>query len=175
METISASLALCAGNSPVTGEFPHKGQWRVALKLSLICAWINDWVNNRETGDLKRHRPIMTSLQWVNEPHKSTAVISIQYIRHTLLDPVLLTIISAPAIEFRTCINNDIHIAECGVFVHQCPTPTLKLGYWWVIILSLLHNYHFYLNPLFIWVNWQHRHMHVGIQSVDEMLVYSLW
>ena len=28
-ETFSALLvALCAGNSPVTGEFPHKGQWR---------------------------------------------------------------------------------------------------------------------------------------------------
>ena len=26
METFSALLALCAGNSPVTGEFPHKGQ-----------------------------------------------------------------------------------------------------------------------------------------------------
>ena len=25
METLSALLALCAGNSPVTGEFPHKG------------------------------------------------------------------------------------------------------------------------------------------------------
>ena len=24
--------------------------------LSLICAWINRWVNNRETGDLRRHR-----------------------------------------------------------------------------------------------------------------------
>ena len=32
-----------------------KGQWRGALIFSLICAWINDWVNNRETGDLKRH------------------------------------------------------------------------------------------------------------------------
>ena len=35
---------------------PHTGQWRVALTFSLICAWINDWVNNRETGDLRRHR-----------------------------------------------------------------------------------------------------------------------
>ena len=34
----------------------HKGQWRGALMLSLICAWINGWVNNRETGDLRRHR-----------------------------------------------------------------------------------------------------------------------
>ena len=24
--------------------------------------WINDWVNNPEAGDLRRHRPIMTSL-----------------------------------------------------------------------------------------------------------------
>ena len=35
---------------------PHKGQWRGALMFSLICAWINGWVNNRESGDLIRHR-----------------------------------------------------------------------------------------------------------------------
>ena len=35
---------------------PHKGQWRGALMFSLICAWINDWVNNREACDLRRHR-----------------------------------------------------------------------------------------------------------------------
>ena len=56
METISPSLALCAGNSPVTGEFPYKGQWRGALIFSLICAWTNGWVNNREAGNLRRHR-----------------------------------------------------------------------------------------------------------------------
>ena len=27
-----------------------------ALMFSLICVWINDWVNNREAGDLRRHR-----------------------------------------------------------------------------------------------------------------------
>ena len=35
---------------------PHKGQWRGALIFSLICAWINGWVNNRDAGDLRRHR-----------------------------------------------------------------------------------------------------------------------
>ena len=35
---------------------PHKGQWRGTLMFSLICAWINDWVNNREASDLRRHR-----------------------------------------------------------------------------------------------------------------------
>ena len=56
METFSALLALCAGNSPVPVNSPHKGQWRGALMFSLICTWINAWVNNREAGDLRRHR-----------------------------------------------------------------------------------------------------------------------
>ena len=56
METFSALLALCAGNSPVPVNSPHKGQWRGALVFSLIFAWINDWINNREAGDLTRHR-----------------------------------------------------------------------------------------------------------------------
>ena len=54
METFSASMALCAGNSPVNS--PHKGQWRGALMFSLISAWMNGWVNNREAGDLRHHR-----------------------------------------------------------------------------------------------------------------------
>ena len=40
--------------SPVNS--PHKGQWRRALVFSLICVWINDWVNNREAGDLRCYR-----------------------------------------------------------------------------------------------------------------------
>ena len=34
----------------------HKGQWRGALTFPLICAWINDWVNSGEAGDLRRQR-----------------------------------------------------------------------------------------------------------------------
>ena len=30
---------------------PHKGQRRGALMFSLICAWMNSWVNTREAGD----------------------------------------------------------------------------------------------------------------------------
>ena len=47
METFSALLAICEG---------HKGQWRGALMLSLVCDWISGWVNNREAGDLRRYR-----------------------------------------------------------------------------------------------------------------------
>ena len=35
---------------------PRKGQWRGALIFTLICAWINGRVNNREAGDLRHHR-----------------------------------------------------------------------------------------------------------------------
>ena len=50
METFSALLAISAGNSPVSGEFP------AALIFSLICVWIKGWVNNREAGGLRRYR-----------------------------------------------------------------------------------------------------------------------
>ena len=56
METFSALLAICAGNSPVPVNSPHKGQWRGALMFSLICARINGWVNNGKAGDLIRNR-----------------------------------------------------------------------------------------------------------------------
>ena len=47
---------------------PHKGQWRGALMFSLICDWINAWVNNREAGDLRHYRAhydvtVMISIQ----------------------------------------------------------------------------------------------------------------
>ena len=34
------------------GEFTGPG----SLMFSLMYTWINDWVNNREAGDLRRHR-----------------------------------------------------------------------------------------------------------------------
>ena len=40
--------------SPVNS--PHKAQWRGPLMFTLICVWINDWVNNREPGHLRRYR-----------------------------------------------------------------------------------------------------------------------
>ena len=39
-----------------TVNSPHKGQWRGTLMFSLICVWINGWVNNREAGDLRHYR-----------------------------------------------------------------------------------------------------------------------
>ena len=49
-------------NGPLCGEFtgqrwtPRKGQGRGALTFSLICSWINGWVNNRQVGYLRCRR-----------------------------------------------------------------------------------------------------------------------
>ena len=76
METFSALLVFGAGNLPVTDEFPTQRSvtWRLALLFSLICAWINGWVNNGEAGDLRHHRAhydvtVIHCLEWKMEIH----------------------------------------------------------------------------------------------------------
>ena len=56
MEIIPALLALCAGNSLVSVNCPHKCQWRGALMFSLICTWPRSLVKICDTGDLRCHR-----------------------------------------------------------------------------------------------------------------------
>ena len=74
METFSALLGLCAGNSPVTGEFPAQRSVTPSIDVSFICAWINGWVNNREAGDLRRHRAhydvIVMYINWCQNMEK---------------------------------------------------------------------------------------------------------
>ena len=50
METFSALLALCAGNSLVPS------QWPVTRSFDVFFGLRNGWVNNREPGDLRRNR-----------------------------------------------------------------------------------------------------------------------
>ena len=54
--SIFCVTGLCAGNSPVTGEFPAKRPVTRNFDVSLICVWINGCVNNHEAGDFRRHR-----------------------------------------------------------------------------------------------------------------------
>ena len=55
MDTFSVLLAICAGNSPITGEFPVQRPATRNSDVFLICVWINGWLNNREAGDLRRY------------------------------------------------------------------------------------------------------------------------
>ena len=56
LETFSRYWPFVRGIHRSSAISPHKGKWRGALMFSLISAWINGWVNNREAGDLRRHR-----------------------------------------------------------------------------------------------------------------------
>ena len=53
---IFRATGFCAGNSPVTGEFPSQRPVTRIYDVFFICTWINAWVNNREAGNLRRHR-----------------------------------------------------------------------------------------------------------------------
>ena len=59
IETFSALLALCKGNSPATGEYPSQRlvtqSFDVFFDLHLN-QHINSWANNWDAGDLRRHR-----------------------------------------------------------------------------------------------------------------------
>ena len=56
MESFSALLAFCAGNSSVPGEFPSQRPVTRSFDVFFDLCWMNAWVNNREAGDLRRHR-----------------------------------------------------------------------------------------------------------------------
>ena len=53
-ENIFRVTGLCAGNSPVTGEFPS--QRPVTRSFDVFLGWrLNKWFSNRDVVDLRRH------------------------------------------------------------------------------------------------------------------------
>ena len=56
METFSALLALGAGNSPVSGEFPAQRPVTRNVDVFFDLHLIKRWVNTREASDLWRYR-----------------------------------------------------------------------------------------------------------------------
>ena len=89
---------------------PHKGQWRGALMFLWSAPCINGWVNNREAGDLIRHRAHydaivmiwcsydeirkmitkMLSLQWNDNNQHSMYIIVIWYLLGIITRQVFL-------------------------------------------------------------------------------------
>ena len=68
--------------SPVNS--PHKGQWRGALIFSLICVWINGWINNHEAVNLRRyhaHYDISVMCPWNFIPSPISTCLFYLYLR----------------------------------------------------------------------------------------------
>ena len=147
METFSVLLALCAGNSPVNS--PHKGQWRGALMFSLICAWINGWVNNREAVDLRRYRAHydVTVMFWYTQ----SELLFINRPKHNLHDSFcsvlwidqisfhFRAIIYFHFCDFQMCTRSSIDMIGIVELIWQAP-----IWFWnrWFInkLLERLHS-----------------------------------
>ena len=80
--------------SPVNS--PHKGQWRGAFIFSLICTWINGWVNNPEAGDLRRHRA-----------HCDVSIM-IPYAQQYILTTEWVKYGSSPSCQWKAAVKADL-------------------------------------------------------------------
>ena len=80
---------------------PQKGQWRGASMLSLVCTWINGWVNNRQPGDSRRHCA-----------HYDITVMFVGFSKrcHTNIPSVSIYIVKSVT---------DIYLNEVVVFTHS--------------------------------------------------------
>ena len=102
METFSASLPFVRGIHRLTVSSPHKGQWRGALMFSLVCAWVNALVNNREARDLRRHRA-----------HYDVVVMYYWYIQREI-SSFMPMYPSAPDIKVQKCFYTTFTLKSNG-------------------------------------------------------------
>ena len=148
METFSALLAICVGNSPVPVNSPHKGQWGEALMFSLICVWINGWVNNREVGDLRRHRAHYDVIVMLRFSFSTNYRRTFRFPRHNtarvkLLEPnPIFQVVMESLCNFACgCLSRICYCITPRQLVVSRPCEThVKLRYFVVIILQNHHR-----------------------------------
>ena len=87
---LNGSCMMMSSNGNI---FRVTGHWRGALMFSLICVWINDWVNNREAGDLRRYRVHYDVIVMGMEVWYSRQACSIEFWLHSCLNTQSLYII----------------------------------------------------------------------------------
>ena len=105
-EAFSVLLALCAGNSRSPVNSPHKGQWRWALLFSLICVWINGWVNNREARGHRANDDVIV-MDYINWTHHINVKLLELVVYKPMIQPLATGYPRAP----QTLFNSRIAIA----------------------------------------------------------------
>ena len=107
METFSAWLAICAGNSLVNS--PHKGQWRGAWMFSLIWTWTDGWISNGDAGDLRRH-----------DAHYDVIVMCRRCYNKLLNRFMSLSVLRVSSIRLdQQCNSLYLHVYHCHRVVHD--------------------------------------------------------
>ena len=109
METFPRYWSFVRGIHRSSVNSPHKGQWRGALVLYLIFAWINAWVNNREAGDLRRHR---THYDVTVIMKKRVDFLYIKLCSHYLLSIYLSFLSTTRVNDDNDCIIYDLTTTE---------------------------------------------------------------
>ena len=93
--------------SPVNS--PHKGQRRWALMFSLICAWINGWVNIPSTGPLNINGQRTNVYDWLAVNKLSLDIKKTKYILFHAINKNINNLVAEPKI-------NDICIERVNNF-----------------------------------------------------------
>ena len=109
---------------------PHKGQWRGALMFSLICVWINGWINKREASDLRRkpaHYDVTVMItHW---PWQMLKILKIS------LNDIFASLSGAFSVELQ-CDTNDLEITYTHVMVWCRQATGLCLSQLWPSSIS---------------------------------------
>ena len=178
METFSASLALCAGNSPVTGEFPPQRPgtrsfdvpFDLRLNQKMSKQWRRRWFET-PSRSLWRHCNVTGAVLMGKDnctcvcTYYSALPIScgLYYAiySHKIIDPSSLTHVSGVLCQkhvSRAGTNN--YIPQIQWYVITCPCPWYRLlaqhfsvsGIWVIIFLAMLiyrrHRLSLYRGPL---------------------------
>ena len=109
METFSALLAICAGKSPVPGEFPAQRPVTRSFDVIFDLRLNNCWVNNREAGDLRHYRAHYDVTVMLPD------LVIIQFIEFEwhmyILEIICARLQSYPSLRMDQCFINVLHFA----------------------------------------------------------------
>ena len=114
----------------------------------LICAWINAWVNNREDGDLRRHRAhhdviVMCTLvlfhwYWGNGTNTTCKILTVM-----IDSPTFLSWDESPCYhEIMVQWRRNYSSAENGIMIYCCVAIAVEMPlFYWAMEWRCTHAY----------------------------------
>ena len=118
---------------------PHKGQWLGALMVSFICAWLNGSVNNREAGDLRRHRAHYDVTVMVCDKCGCIYIyVSIaMYFLVNALIPISIFILSFPTLSTPSNSIQAVHSYRPELFNHDDVIKWKHFSRYWPFVRGI--------------------------------------
>ena len=120
METFPALLAICAGNSPVNGEFPAQRPVMQSFDVFFDLCLNKGWVNNREAGDLIHHSAHYDVIAMENHNHQCWRMQ--QHVSSRIY--CVLSVVMDRAKLYRPFYTYNINI-----YSQLCPATSLYRGF----------------------------------------------